>query len=357
MNPRRPRHHRHAFTLIELLVVIAIVCTLVGLLLPAVQAAREAARRAQCANNLKQIGLAIQAYHDLFSSFPPGRITSYDPRYAGTNPPCTSDIVDKSIHIFLLPYLDQTPLHNAINQSLTILGTENQTIHTVVVGVYACPSDPESGYPRSLRAGKLARYGVADPARMVFTSYAGCIGSLPVLALPTPDQNCRVAAQKIAQTNGCFNDLSPIRVASVTDGLSNTLFMAEKSTTVLRNLKGLDPEFFNDYGWYITGNWGDTLWSTLYPPNAFKTIASVALSAQKDSASSLHPGGLQVLMGDGSVRFVKETIQSWPMDRLAGLPVGIRLNANGWYENIPTPGVWQMLSTRSGGEAVSSDAF
>ncbi len=348
---RRPP--RPAFTVIELLVVVAIISILIGLLLPAVQAAREAARRAQCSSNLKQFGLALHNYHDVFGALPPGRIKSYDPRYAGPRPPCTSSIVDKSIEVFLLGYLEQTTVYNAINQSLAIIGGENSTVHSVAVATFACPSDPMAGQARNLNPGALARYGVPDPARMIFTSYAGCIGSLPVLAQPLPSDNCVAPAALIAQSNGVFNDLSPIRLASVTDGASNTIFMAEKAVTILQDLNAANPSFAPKHGWYITGNWGDTLITALYPPNACDKVAAVAMTAWANSASSMHPGGLNLLMGDGSVRFVKDTIQSWPVDSLTGNPVGAGQNAQGAWVNLPAPGVWQMISTRDGGEIAS----
>jgi prepilin-type processing-associated H-X9-DG protein len=348
-------------TLIELLVVIGIIAALVGLLLPAVQSAREAARRAQCVNNLRQIGLSIHNYHDAFGSLPPGRIKSYDPRYAGANPPCTSTIVDKGLEVFLLPFLEQAPLYNAINQSLTILGAENGTIHTIVVGQYACPSDPMAGMPRDLQAGALAPYGLPDPPggrrRMISTSYAGCTGSFEALAFPLPSNGCKPPPIGVAQNNGAFNDTAPIRLGSITDGLSNTLFMAERSITVLQDLTDLNPTEPAKHGWWITGNWGDTLLTTFYPPNTYKTVAIGAVTAQVNAASSLHPGGLNVLMGDGSVRFIKETIDTWRFGPLTGRPVGAKLTPGGWWTNTPSPGVWQALATRSGGEVVAADAF
>jgi len=351
------RNKWSGFTLIELLVSISIISLLVALLLPAVQSAREAARRAQCANNLRQFALALQAYHDAFGSLPPGRIKSYDPRYAGPKPPCTSSIVDKSLEVFSLGFMEQTTVYNAINQSLAIIGAENSTIHSVAVSTLACPSDPLSGWARDLNPGALTKYGVPDPARMVFTSYAGMIGSLPVLAQPLPSTTCVVPRPLFAQCNGVFNDLAPIRLASVTDGLSNTIFMAEKATTILQELNALNPQYAAQHGWYITGNLGDTLITSLYPPNACDKVALAAMTAWTNSASSMHPGGLNVLMGDGSVRFIKDSIQSWPSDPITGNPAGASQNGQGAWVNLPPSGVWQALSTRAGGELVSSDSF
>ncbi len=345
------------FTLIELLVVISIFGVLVALVLPAVQSAREAARRLQCANNLKQLGLAIHGYHDAFSSLPPGRIKTYDRRYAGTNPPCTSSVVDKSLEVFVLPFMEQLSLFNSINQNLAIIGAENSTAHSVAISGFACPSDPMSGIIRDLDPGQLTEYGVPDPAHMVFTSYAGCIGSLPVTAVPLPRNGCVVPAILFAQCNGAFNDLAPIRLASVADGLSNTIFLVEKSVTILQVLDIVNPGLVSKRGWYITGNWGDTLITAMYPPDAYKKVVLGAASAWTDSASSLHPGGVNVLMGDGSVRFVKESIQSWPSDPVTGNPAGASLSSGGWWIHLPQAGVWQALSTRSGGEVVDADAF
>jgi prepilin-type processing-associated H-X9-DG protein len=203
--------------------------------------------------------------------------------------------------------------------------------------------------------GILSPYGVFAPARMVSTSYAGCLGSFSVTALPVPSDGCQVIGQKVVQNNGCFNDLSPIGLSEVTDGLSQTFFFVEKSTTVLRELDVIDPDQYRNHGWYVSGNWGDTLATTFYPPNAYLRVALGSMTAVRDSASSLHPGGLHALMGDGSVRFVKDTIQTWPFDALTGAPLGTHMNTGGWYDSVPSPGVWQALSTRGSGEVVSGD--
>ena len=268
---RRSRNSRSsAFTLVEVLVSISITLLLTALLLPAVQSAREAARRSQCASNLRQFGLALHSYHDAYSALPPGRIKSYDPRYSGPHPPCTSAIVDKSIEVFALGFMEQNTAYNAINQSLAIIGGENSTLHSVAISTFACPSDTTSGVPRDLNPGALTNYGVLDPARMVFTSYAGMLGSLPVLAQPLPSTNCVVPVARIQQCNGVFNDLSPIRLASVTDGLSNTIFIAEKATTILQELSAVKPQYPAQHGWYITGNWGDTLGHVIVPTECMR---------------------------------------------------------------------------------------
>ena len=260
----------------------------------------------------------------------------------------------------LLPFLEQQALYNSINQNLTVLGIENQTIHHVSVTAFACPSDPDSGHPRNLPSGALAPYGVTDPpgarSQMVFASYGGCVGSTLTTALPLPGA-CQVDPMSIAQNNGVFNDVGPITIASVTDGLNSTIFVVEKSTTALRNLDALGPEQSSERGWYITGNWGDTLASSFYPPNAYKTVGLTAAEAQYASASSLHPSGFHALMGDGSVHFLKETLESWSFDPSTGYPVGASRTPVGWWANLPRPGVWQNMSTRSGAEVVGAELY
>jgi prepilin-type N-terminal cleavage/methylation domain-containing protein/prepilin-type processing-associated H-X9-DG protein len=350
-----PGPRRWAFTLVELVVVIAIIGVLVALLLPAVQAAREAARRAQCANNLKQIGIALQNYDGAFGSMPPGRILIYDPRFAGPNPPCTSPIVDKSFLVMVLPQLEQSALYNAINQDLTILGRENRTVHAVTVGVFACPSDPDAAAPHAADAGLMVGLGLAElgePLPMAYTSYSGNFGSVFVHAIPRMDTGCKVPGMLLAQANGVFCDVTPIRLASVSDGLGNTLFVTEKSMSLLGHLGAVDAGLPKRFGWYITGNWGDTLMTAFYPPNMPFKVAAAAGPMHAFAASSQHPGGVHGLFGDGSVRFIKETIDSWPYDSLTGQPADARQHDGGWWENLPRPGVWQALATRDGGEAV-----
>jgi prepilin-type N-terminal cleavage/methylation domain-containing protein len=227
--------HR-AFTLIEMVVVIAIIGVLAGLLMPAVQSAREAARRAQCGNNLKQIGLAIHGYNDAYNCLPPGYMKMFDPRYPGLDPPCGAALIDKSYLVMILPGMEQMPLYNSINQMLSIESRENRTIQPIAISAYACPSDPGAGYARTLGVERLVRQGMADPGEHLeaaFTSYCACYGSYFVVADPTVEHGCQVDPRAIAQLNGPFVWPS-VRLSSIRDGLSETIFVAELATAPMR---------------------------------------------------------------------------------------------------------------------------
>jgi prepilin-type processing-associated H-X9-DG protein len=339
-------------------VVISVILLLAALTIPAVASAREAARRIQCSNNLRQLGLAVQAYHDAFSCLPTGRMLSYDKRYLGPNPPCTSRIIDKSLFIELLPFVEQTSLYNCINQSLTIFGRENSTCHTTSVATLVCPSDPDSGKARSISAGFPGRFAFGDTTGytplMVFSSYAGCSGSTPVVGFPQPSNGCVVDPACIRQNDGVICDVAPIRLSNVADGLSNTVFLTEKATTFLQVWDAVSPVIYRDHGWYVSGNWGDSLTTGFYPPNAYKRVSGLAAEAQYFSASSMHPGLVNVVMGDGSVRPIKDTIDSWPA-QAGGIPEGTKQDHRGFWTNLPRRGVWQALTTRAGGEAATAN--
>ncbi len=351
---------RRAFTLIECLVVIAIIGLLIALLLPAVEAARESARRASCSNNLKQVGIALHGYLDASGGLPPGRLRTRDPRYAGANPPCTSAFFDRSFLVALLPFVEQGALYNGMNAARLCTGAENSTSFGVLVAAFACPSDGGAAV-RDMDFNAFADRGLVPPKsgrfRMAFTSYSGCFGSFATDAYPMPQSGCVVAPAQLAQANGAFNDRSPITLASVTDGLSQTIFVAEKATAAYSGLDTPTVFYAIRNGWYVTGAWGDTLFTTFYPPNLYKKLGAAFPDTQLKDASSLHPGGLNALMGDGSVRFIKETVESWPLDRLNGEPAGIGRDPGGWWTHIPRPGVWQALGSRGGGEVVDSGSL
>ena len=334
---------RRGFTLIEVLVVIAIIGFLIALLLPAVQAARAAARRAQCTNNLKQIGLALHGYHGAFGSLPQGQLESS---------------IGKSVWTRILPQLEQQPLYNAINQNVSIFSIENRTIQSVGLGLFSCPDDPGA----TVREGEpsiLVSYGFASPGehfQMSFTSYVACLGATDT----TPHVLASGDTRSPAIPEGAFSHVSPLTFAAIRDGLSQTIFTSERATAYLRELTAVNPNIFPRCGWYFssgTSEAEDTLFLTFYPPNMPRKVAAGAGYDHAAAASSLHPGGLNALFGDGSVRFIKDTISTWPFDPITGRPAGAREGHLGNWDNLPTPGIWQALSTISGGESVSSDAY
>jgi prepilin-type processing-associated H-X9-DG protein len=345
-------------TLVELLAVLAVIGILVALLLPAVQMARAAARRTACVNNLRQIGLGVHLYHDVHGSLPMGIVTWPIPADSPYQNEC-GVFPDRSFLIAILPHVDQGPLYDSINADLTIYGHANRTVHSANVAIYACPDDAMSGRPRlGYNAGRAAlenlqEYG--DLVPMVSTSYAGVHGlSHHSHPYPEPEHGCRPDPEDIPRADGCITSslVAPITFGSVRDGLSLTLMASERAIATQvepDRLEGLPPSNHLQNGWWFAGTMFDTLIATHYPPNAYKSMRTP--QAFTMAASSLHRGGVNGLMADGSVRFIKETIQSWPLDEL-GIPPG----ADGSYIR-PAPGIWQALGTRNGGEVVGADDF
>ncbi len=341
--------------LIELLVVMAVISLLIALLIPAVQSAREASRRMACVNNLKQIGLAVHSYHDANGALPVGRVKSSDPRYAGSNFPCSSSIVDKSIFIQSLQFMDATAFYNSINFALAIESIENVTSHSVVLSQFICPSDGIQGVA-NLPPGTLKKYGIGvdGDARMFFTNYVGCTGSLLVDALPSYLNDCHASSVAISQNDGVFNDLPFVPFSSITDGLSQTIMISERSQFLMQSAYYIPPDSRLLHGWFITGNWGDTLFSAMFPPNSDRLVQISVSLAFSSGASSLHPDGVNVLFADGSCHFIKDSIDSWSISQNQGYPVGSMRLKDGTFANLPPPGLWQKLSTRSNFEVVDN---
>ncbi len=354
------RSRRRGFTLIELLVVIAIIAVLIALLLPAVQAAREAARRIQCTNNLKQLSLAANNYESSTGAFPPGSCSAND-YFKGSQPYYVASF---SAFVRMLPYTEQSALYNAVNFSLTAHNMANITVAGISLSALLCPSDTwtpqyiSSSTPSANFSGNYDPVPTTNIYLQYFTSYAGNQGTFPG-SWYTGKSNAAFYTQ---QNGTIFND-SNIKIASITDGTSNTFLFGERSKALLAKYS---PSYANSDSAWNQGNYYDTMFTTLYPPNVGTSSSGIKNFTYyyPTTVTSFHPGGANMSFCDGSVRFIKSTINSWSFS--AGLadsygdsmPNGVTLT-NSVYATDQTCqfGVFQALSTRAGSEVISSDAF
>jgi prepilin-type N-terminal cleavage/methylation domain-containing protein len=282
--------NRSAFTLVELLVVIAIIGVLVAMLLPAVQAAREAARRTQCQNNLKQIGLAFQNHHDTLNCFPSGGTIPWDGHNTylpvGTVPvkPLPTKDEKMSWPFQILPYIEQTTLH---------VQTSFSTLETSPISGYFCPS---RGGPRHQGGRMLNDYAGATPADAVNSWDQFWYGA--TWSVPTSARYNNVIVR--SQTRGC-----PAKFANIKDGTSNTMVVSEKWLHVDRMESG---DWHDDQGW-MDGWDPDVMRYTGYPPLPDTRFVPSGLPNDPGYMfGSSHPGGVQAVLADGSVRNISFTI-------------------------------------------------
>jgi len=343
--PSRSLPRRGGFTLIELLVVIAIIGVLIALLLPAVQAAREAARRAKCSNNLKQIALACHTYADACGTPPIGLIYKDDYPIGLVGFGSES----QSVFVSMLAQLDQQPLFNAVNFNRNIFASPNFTIYGTGLDTLWCPSDPVI----ASRVEDSYFYEYPAVVHIHHTSYGHNFGTLEVQPDFYPAQ---YGSALIAQVNGPFSINRSFPWSAVTDGMSNTLLFSERAFGLL---SAADQRCWY---WWADCVSADTRFVAAYPINPSRKIPDAYVSpyggAYVYSASSFHPGGANFAFADGSVRFLKDTISSWKLNA-DGTVAGLSQDSNGFYHLAPGTqlGVYQALSTRSGGEVVSSDSY
>ena len=343
MNIRRTR----AFTLIELLVVIAIIAVLIALLLPAVQMAREAARRTQCKNNLHQLGLALHNYHDVFMSFPMGQAIQRTPAAIGSSgcAPMACLFRSSSIFVALAPYMDDANTYNTFNFAHTFLDIQNTTTNGLRPESLLCPSDIKNEAV-VIPAGAWYFEWFNGPERWSFTSYAGFMGSRgwwqgTTFPGPGPD----TGKVRRNTNDGLFWVRSSIGLRDIVDGTSNTLMFAERAHS-------LQPLGDADYWhWWTSGYEGDTLISSRYKMNPDPELIDPieSYNAITFSASSMHPGGCNFAFADGSVRFITDTVDSW---ELTAADFTSLFNTN---QSATPAGIYQFLSTRNLQEQYSKD--
>ena len=324
----KPMKHlpsRGAFTLVELLVVIAIIGILVAMLLPAVQAARESARRTQCVNNIRQIGVGFHNYHDTFGVLPPAYVIQ--PGGGGVHgapDPATRDAGPGwAWGALLLPYLEQSPLHAAFDFNLPCWHSDNAVAAETQLPVFLCPSATGTDRPAEIqdaggqtlavfgRSTYVVNAGQNEPWDLAVDSYQGI-------------------------ADGPLYRNSPTRFADVTDGLSNTVFVGEHHPVLSdKTWVGVVP------GAEVCPTPRFDFWGTCEPAGVLVQVHSGPCSyggspaihppnspiAAPCQMYAQHPGGCNVLLGDGSVRFVSETINQL---------------------------TWAALATRAGGEVVGA---
>jgi prepilin-type N-terminal cleavage/methylation domain-containing protein/prepilin-type processing-associated H-X9-DG protein len=316
---------RRAFTLIELLVVIAIIAVLIALLLPAVQAAREAARRSSCVNNLKQIGLALHNYHQTYDSFPMGSSKQYD--NFGTYAPDHG----LSAQAQMIGFLGETALYNALNfnwgmNTSATSGPINSTVYMAKVAEFLCPSDPFAG-PQALNSYYdscgTTTYNPTSQTTLYSTGLFTWWYSYGIRDCLDGVSNT-IAFGEVQSGDGSTSWNNTNGIVQLTSVPSSALVLdaSVSWTAVMAGLNACNTAWKARSGgnlnaghgnYWIHGTKAQTLFDTVVTPNSKNSSWTVCSnSAIGDSewvkASSHHPGGANFLMGDGSVRFLKDSI-------------------------------------------------
>ncbi len=309
--------NRRAFTLVEVLVVIAIIGILIALLLPAVQSAREAARRMQCANNLKQLALALHNYHGSHSTFPPGFMVRG----------CLGNTTPGgwAWGVFLMPYIEQSSLRDSLSPTKYTL---EQVINDPALlpmlqtelSVFRCPSSP---------IGPQRTHQGAPNPKVASANYTCCRGFFSFTG----------ATHLVKPNNGILFGESATRIADVTDGTSNTFALGERTA--------FGANLLNDATW--------PSWCGPGGGGAMNTVSSAVADrlnhpTSNGAFSSQHPGGAMFAFADGSARFLAETVQS----NAAGLQTGNAGDSALFHQAAAEGrvGTYQLLGVKNDGRPV-----
>lgn len=317
------KRNHSGFTLVELLVVIAIIGILVALLLPAVQAAREAARRMSCGNNLKQIGLAFHNYHDTYKTFPPSYLegNGWQETKWGWG-------------AMILPFMEQQPLFDNLtsNRNATqALRPGNQAEQQVHLGVYRCPSD--AGLPRGRMNGRFSNgapsnYVVSESVAAYNWNHATNPYSHSMADIIDGTANTMLVGER-----DHFQGCGAVWVGRTCCSTSSVGFRSVYKPNLIDYHAALKAANVNPNPAHTDGHWWDG-----------NTIGGFNYDCTRYALQSQHPGGLQVVMCDGSVQFIAETIDAVSSGKCSGA-------VDAFYPNNNT--VWQNLFNRQDGNPVS----
>jgi prepilin-type N-terminal cleavage/methylation domain-containing protein len=334
--PRTHRNRSRGFTLVELLVVIAIIGVLVGLLLPAVQAAREAARRMSCSNNLKQLGLALHNYESTYKRFPAGRL-SLGTLLNWTPATYVQDPQVRNMHglVSILPFIEQQNMYDQFNLNGAFgnyvqvsnspiaqpdaIASGNGALSSIVMESFRCPSD--GGIPEILPSGHYSPDLGAGGILAQKTNYDFI---MPHTTLGYYNFHNRSSTN----TRYVFGENSFTRIASITDGTSNTLAMGEMTLELFNGVTSA----WSYAGWVSVGIDPVGAWNLTFPGQGlniwnYNNSASALNNTRGRRASwynaaSLHPGGVQFVLADGAVRFISETIDIPSLTNLSRMADG-----------------------------------
>jgi prepilin-type N-terminal cleavage/methylation domain-containing protein/prepilin-type processing-associated H-X9-DG protein len=324
MPPPLRAARRRGFTLIEILVVIAVIAVLIGLLVPAVQKVREAANRMSCSNNLKQLGLACHNYHDTYGTFPPGAVGPLTPSF-----PQYLQLKHHGLGAYLLPYLEQEPLARRYRWEVSWFDPPNQPAVNAQLRIWQCPS------ARANRTQDGSLLTVSPPPPDLFTGTAACGDYAGMGVVDAGLARAGVIAPPGGPTDerGHYEGVFPIngarRLTDIQDGATNTILIAEcAGRPQLWQGRRQVPDV-----WLSGGPWAsrNLLWGRGATPDGTAFYGRCAVNCTNDrEVYGFHPTGANVVFADGSVHFLKASIDI---------------------------GVFARLVTRAGGEVVSADDY